>query len=217
MRLLLVEDDPMIGESIEEGLRANGYTVDWVRDGLAAAAALHDASYDLMVLDLALPRRDGFSVLREYRQREGDMPVLIVSAMDTLGDRVYGLDSGADDYLLKPFDLDELLARTRALLRRARGRAAPELRHGALLVDPAAHTVRLDGVLVHLSAREFALLMVLLEQPGRVVSRRALEAKLYGWGEGVESNTVEVYVHALRRKLGSALIETVRGVGYRLA
>ena len=217
MRLLLVEDDPMIGESLEEGLRGERYAVDWVRDGRGAELALANDVYDLVLLDLGLPRKQGLEVLAEYRRRGGSAPVLIITARDAPPERVKGLDSGADDYLVKPFDLDELFARVRALLRRRVGRTSPELVFGGLTLNPATHEASLDGRALALSAREFALLHALMERPGEIVSRPALEEKLYGWNEEVGSNTVEVHIHALRKKLGGDAIKNVRGVGYKLA
>lgn len=214
MRLLLVEDDSMIGESVRQGLRQDGLTVDWVQDGRAAELALRNESYDLLVLDLGLPKKDGLEVLRTLRVRGNRIPVLVLTARDTVADRVKGLDTGADDYLVKPFDLDELAARIRALLRRHSGRADPAIQFGDLRLNPATHEVTFQGKPLSLSAREFSLLEVFLDRPGVVLSREQLEEKLYGWGEEVESNTVEVYIHALRRKLGQDFIKNVRGVGY---
>jgi len=214
MRLLLVEDDSMIGESVRQGLRQDGFTVDWVQDGRAAELALRNEVYDLLVLDLGLPKKDGLEVLKTLRLRGNRIPVLILTARDSVADRVKGLDSGADDYLVKPFDLDELAARIRALLRRQSGRADPAIQFGDLLLNPATHEVTFRGKPLTLSAREFSLLEVFLDRPGAVLSREQLEEKLYGWGEEVESNTVEVYIHALRRKLGQDFIKNVRGVGY---
>ncbi len=214
MRLLLVEDDPMVGEAVRRGLRQQGHAVDWVREAGAASDALRGEPYDVVLLDLGLPDRSGLEVLRRVR-REGDrVPVLIVTAQDAVASRVEGLDAGADDYLVKPFELDELAARVRALQRRAAGRAEPVVEHGPLRLDAARHEVTLRGEPIALSAREFAVLEVLLEHPGRPVSRTRLEERLYGWGEEVESNAVEVHVHALRRKLGAEWIKTLRGVGY---
>jgi DNA-binding response OmpR family regulator len=216
MRLLLVEDDHILGDGIRAGLTQAGYAVDWVEDGQAADMALSSESYDAVVLDLGLPRISGLDVLRKLRERNDDTPVLILTARDTVTDRVAGLDSGADDYLIKPFDLDELHARIRALLRRRSGRVAPVLRHGGIVLDPAAHTVTRDGEPVALSGREFAVLQTLLENAGRVLSRSRLEDSLYGWGEEVESNAIEVHIHHLRKKLGADAIRTVRGVGYMI-
>jgi two-component system response regulator QseB len=214
MRLLLVEDDAMLGESVRRGLQQQGHAVDWVRDGEAADLAMASEPYDVVLLDLGLPRRGGLDVLRSARRRGDRTPVLILTAQDAVADRVGGLDAGADDYLGKPFDLDELSARLRALHRRSGGRATPVLESGRLVLDPAAHEVLLEGVPVSLSPREFSLLQLLLEHPGRPVSRARLEESLYGWGEEVESNAIEVHVHALRRKLGAESIKTLRGVGY---
>lgn len=216
MRILLAEDDPMIGDSLCKGLRGEGFTVDWVQDGRSAELALETTSYALVLLDLGLPKKDGLAVLHGWRQRGLTVPVLILTARDAVPDRVKGLDSGADDYLVKPFDLSELLARMRALLRRQAGRVRELVEIGGVRLDPAAHTVEYQGQPVALSAREFALLHALLEQPGVVLSREQLEEQLYGWGEEVESNTIEVHIHNLRRKLSPGVIRTVRGVGYRL-
>ncbi|MDT8997780.1 response regulator [Paucibacter sp. APW11] len=216
MRLLLVEDDAMIGEQLLELLRAEGYAVDWVRDGELADTALLSQSYDLVLLDLGLPRRDGMSVLRALRARKQTMPVLIATARDALEQRIAGLDAGADDYVLKPFELHELLARIRALLRRASGRAEPVYEHKGVSINPATREVLLDGQPVSLSAREWAVLEPLLARPGMVLSRQQLEEKLYSWKDEISSNAVEVYIHGLRKKLGAGLIQNVRGVGYRV-
>jgi len=216
MRILLTEDDAMIGEAVQRGLRAQGFAVDWVRDGIQAQQALDSQPYDLLLLDLALPRRSGLEVLQALRGAGSVMPVVIITARDAVTDRVSGLDSGADDYVVKPFDLAELAARIRALLRRRSGRAENRIEHLGVALDPAARTVTRDSEPLELSAREFALLHALMEHPGRILSKAQLEDRLYGWGEEVESNVVEVYVHSLRRKLGADFIRTVRGVGYRL-
>jgi len=216
MRLLLAEDDTMIGEAVRAGLRRDGFAVDWVQDGKAAEAALATCSYDLLLLDLGLPRKQGLAVLRELRGRGDTLPVLVLTARDEVSDRVAGLDAGADDYLVKPFDLEELAARVRAVLRRKGGRASAVIEHGGVRLDPATHEVQRDGVPLTLSPREFALLQTLLERPGRILSRAQLEERLYGWGEEVGSNVVEVHIHALRRKLGADFIRNVRGVGYRV-
>jgi two-component system OmpR family response regulator/two-component system response regulator QseB len=216
MRILVVEDDPLLGDAIQAGLRQLGHAVDWVRDGAAADAALHDEAYAAVVLDLGLPRRDGLAVLRAARARGARVPVLVLTARDTVADRIAGLDAGADDYLIKPFDLGELAARLRALERRAAGSAAPRLSAGEVELDPAAHRVWFRGREVALSAREFALLETLMRNAGRVLSRAQIEAQLYAWDEEVESNAVEVHIHHLRRKLAPELIVTVRGVGYLL-
>jgi two-component system response regulator QseB len=214
MRLLLVEDDAMVGKSVCHGLRQDGFAVDWVQDGQAAELALANKVYDLALLDLGLPKKAGLEVLRTMRKRGDSIPVLILTARDAVTDRVRGLDAGADDYLVKPFDLDELAARIRALLRRHAGRAESVVRVGGLTLDPATHAVSYKGAQLRLPAREYALLQAFLDRPGAVLSREQLEEKLYGWGEEVESNTVEVYIHSLRRKLGADFIRNIRGVGY---
>ncbi len=214
MRLLLVEDDPLLGDGIRAGLGQDDYTVDWFKDGHSAEAALKSEHYDLMVLDLGLPDISGLEVLKQLRARGNDLPVLILTARDAVSDRVVGLDSGADDYMVKPFDLDELTARLRALLRRHSGRAQSEIRHGDIVLDPAAHRVTQAGKLIDISPREYAVLHMLLENEGKVMSRSRLEDGLYSWDGEVESNAIEVYIHHLRKKLGSALIRTIRGVGY---
>ena len=214
MRLLLVEDDPMIGEAVRDLLRAEGYAVDWANDGDMADAALATQAYDLVLLDLGLPRRDGLAVLRDLRARKDRTPVLIATARDGVAQRVQGLDAGADDYVLKPYDLEELLARIRALLRRAAGRAEPVYEHQGISVTPATREVRVQGRPVSLSAREWAVLEALIARPGTVLSRQQLEDKLYGWGGEISSNAVEVYVHGLRKKLGAHLVLNVRGLGY---
>lgn len=216
MRVLLIEDDPMIGESLEEGLRKEHHAVDWVRDGRMAEIAILNHDYEILLLDLGLPGKSGMEVLSSYRRRGGDAAVLIITARDGKTDRVNGLDSGADDYLAKPFELDELFARIRAIARRRSGRAAPELNHQGLTINPATHQAVFNGNAVNLSAREFSLLMALLDTPGRVLSKSQLEERLYGWAEEIESNTVEVYVHSLRKKLGTDFIKNVRGVGYMI-
>ncbi|MGW8182393.1 MAG: response regulator [Burkholderiales bacterium] len=216
MRLLLVEDDPMIGEGVLAGLRQDGFAVDWVRDGQAAELAIENDVYDLVVLDLGLPRKDGLEVLSAMRAKGNTVPVLILTARDAVPDRIRGLDRGADDYVAKPFDLDELAARVRALLRRRAGRAEPVITHGDLVINPSTREASLAGRPLTLSAREFALLEALLDRPGAVLSRAQLEERIYGWGEEVESNTVEVYVHSLRKKLGTGFIRNVRGVGYTI-
>ena len=214
MRVLLVEDDPMIGASAQKGLRQDGFSVDWVRDGTAALAALAANAFDVVLLDLGLPGKSGDEVLKSLRRSGNDVPVLIITARDKVQDRIAGLDGGADDYIVKPFDLDELAARIRAVQRRRAGRADPLIRVRDLTFDPAARRVSWRGEDVALSARELALLEALLERPGAILSRAQLEERIYGWGEEVESNAVEVYVHTLRRKLAPEVIKTVRGVGY---
>ncbi|WP_412479478.1 response regulator [Azonexus sp. IMCC34839] len=217
MRLLIVEDDRLLGDAIQAGLTQAGFAVDWVCDGLAAENALAGqaaSDYAAMVLDLGLPRRDGLTVLKGIRQRGNRLPVLILTARDTIEDRILGLDSGADDYLLKPFDMGELLARLRALIRRAEGKATPRLEVSGIVLDPAAHTVSVDGSPIDLTAKEFALLHTLMLNAGRVLSRQQLEQHLYSWNDETGSNTIEVYVHHLRRKLGRDLIRNMRGIGY---
>jgi len=214
MRVLLAEDDPMIGASVRRGLSQDGFTVDWVEDGRAAELALADGVHDALLLDLGLPKRAGLEVLSAMRRRGDSRPVLILTARDAVTDRVAGLDAGADDYMVKPFELDELAARLRALLRRSSGRTAPVIVHGEIELDPATHEVRRSGAPVALSAREFTLLEALLARPGAILSRAQLEEKLYGWTDAVESNAVEVHIHALRRKLGADFIRNVRGVGW---
>jgi two-component system response regulator QseB len=217
MRLLLVEDDAMIGEAVRAGLRQEGFTVDWVREAQAGDVALRTEPYALLLLDLGLPGKSGLDWLRELRRRGEATPVLVITARDAVADRIAGLDGGADDYLVKPFDLEELAARVRAVLRRHGGRAAPLLEHGELTLDPATRQASFKGQPVALSAREYALLAALLERPGAILSRAQLEQRLYGWGEEVESNAVEVHIHHLRRKLGADTIRNVRGLGYTLA
>ncbi len=218
MRILLVEDDVMIGDSLKRGLRDEGYAVDWSRDGAQALAALSNAQagYALILLDWNLPRQDGLSVLKRMRAAGNTTPVLMLTARVELGDRVAGLDGGADDYLIKPFELAELKARMRSLLRRKENRASGALTHDSLMLDPATHSVQQAGLPVALTAREFSLLRAFMEQPSVVLSRAQLEEKLYGWDDSVESNAVEFIIHAVRKKLGGGLIENVRGVGWRL-
>src|SRR5206468_10350878 len=223
-RPLLVEDDRMIGESLQRTLRLEGYAVDWVRDAAAADGTLASERFDLVLLDLGLPRgaagagsagpADGLGVLQALRARHDATPVIVLTARDARGDRVAGLDAGADDYLVKPFEFDELNARIRAVLRRHAGRAEPVLAQGGVTLDPAQRRVTLNGAPVLLSAREFAVLEALMARPGAVLSRSQLEDRLYGWGEEIESNAVSVYIHQLRKKLGADFIRNVRGVGY---
>ena len=217
MRLLLAEDDTMIGAALRKGLQQEGHSVDWVRDGLEAEAALRANPYELLILDLGLPRKDGIKVLADLRRAAQPLPVIIVTARDQLDDRVRGLDLGADDYLVKPFDLDELAARIRAVSRRAAGRAQARLDYGCVSVDPATHEVAIGDQPVALSAREFAILLAFMARPQAVISRAQLEERLYGWDEEVASNAVEVHIHHLRKKLGERFIHTVRGLGYTLS
>lgn len=216
MRLLLIEDDDLLGDGIRAGLEQGGYAVDWVRDGTEGLAAVQTTDYAAVVLDLGLPGLGGLEVLARMRRGKKSTPVLILTARDTVTDRIRGLDTGADDYVVKPFDMNELLARLRALVRRSAGHAAPVLEHDGLVLDPAAHTATLRGEPVDLSPREFAVLHELLGSEGRVLSRERLEESLYGWSGEVSSNAVEVHVHHLRRKLGADLIRTIRGVGYMI-
>jgi len=216
LRLLLVEDDPLLGDGLKLGLQAEGYTVDWLRDGKQALHALLSENFDLVVLDLGLPGMDGLEVLHEIRQRGVMAPVLILTARDAVSDRVGGLDQGADDYLTKPFDLEELSARLRSLLRRGRESATPLLEQGQVVVDPASREVTRSGEKINLSMKEFTVLRYLLEHQGKVVSRDRLEQALYGWDTEIESNVLEVHIHKLRKKLGADFITTVRGVGYRV-
>jgi two-component system OmpR family response regulator/two-component system response regulator QseB len=217
MRILLVEDDALLGDGLRSGLRALGFQVDWVRDGRAAEHELKAEGYAAAILDLGLPFKDGMDVLATVRAQGVTTPVLVLTARDTVADRIRGLDGGADDYLVKPIDLHELAARLRALVRRAHGQPRERLLHGSLVLDPASRTVTLDGKPVVLAMREFDMLHALMLTPGRVLSRENLEQHLYSWGTEVESNTIEVHIHHLRRKLGAHMIDTVRGVGYALA
>jgi len=214
MRILLVEDDRMIGESLRSALRQSGYAADWVRDGRAADGTLATERFDLVLLDLGLPQRDGIEVLQALRARGDRTPVIVLTARDALASRVQGLDAGADDYVVKPFELDELLARMRAVMRREYGRAESVIEVGGVVLDPSTRQVTRDGVPLALSAREYAVLEALMLRPGAILSRAQLEDRLYGWGEELESNAISVYVHQLRRKLGDGFIHTVRGVGY---
>jgi two-component system response regulator QseB len=219
MRILLVEDDELLGEGTRKGLTQDGYTVDWIKDGMLADQALQafkNEKFDLVVLDLGLPKMPGITVLQNMRDRGDTTPVLILTARESVEDRIKGLDSGADDYLTKPFDLHELLARLRALQRRFVSRAAPLLVHQDIKLDPASHTVSYKDEPINLSRREFALLHVLLENAGRVLSREHLTQSLYGWGEEVDSNALEVHVHNLRKRFGQEFIRTVRGIGYTI-
>lgn len=225
MRLLLAEDDRMIGDSLRQALRLDGHAVDWVYDVAAANTALAAESFDLLLLDLGLPQRAGqatqpsagLDVLRGLRARGDATPVIVLTARDATADRVAGLDAGADDYLIKPFELDELAARMRAVARRHDGRADSALQHGSVRLDPSTRQVTQHGRPVLLSAREFSVLQALMQRPGAVLSRAQLEDRLYGWGDAVESNAVPVYVHQLRKKMGAGFIASMRGVGYFLA
>jgi len=214
MRLLLVEDDTMIGETVLDVLRAEHFAVDWVKDGEMADTALKSERYDLVLLDLGLPKRDGIEVLKALRARGEAVPVLIVTARDAVSERVAGLNAGADDYVLKPYDLHELIARIRALIRRSAGRAETAVTYQNLRLDPVTHEASRDGQAVTLSAREWAVLETLMSRPGVVFSRAQLEEKLYSWKDDISSNAVEVYIHGLRKKLGSEIIQNVRGLGY---
>ena len=216
MRLLLVEDDQMIGASVRDGLRREGYSVDWVRDGMAAELAVANGVYELILLDLGLPKMDGLALLKSLRAKKITIPVLVITARDSVADRVKGLDMGADDYLVKPVNLDELSARIRALARRQAGRASPLIEVGRIRLNPATHEVFLDASPISVSAREFAILQALLMQPGEPISRAELEEKIYGWDEEVGSNAIEVHIHSLRKKLGASSIANVRGVGYMI-
>lgn len=216
MRVLLAEDDPMLGDALRAGLRQQGFQVDWVRDGLAAEREIVKGDYHAVVLDLGLPHKDGLEVLQSLRSQRVGTPILVLTARDAVAHRVQGLELGADDYVLKPVDLDELGARLRALVRRSHGHVQELLRCGALEMNPAARQVSCDGEPVALSTREFDLLQVLLLNAGRVLSREQLEQQLYSWGYEVESNAIEVHIHHLRKKLKADLIQTVRGVGYTL-
>jgi len=214
VRVLLVEDDPMIADAVATALRQDGHAVDAIRDGGEAVSALQSERFDLVLLDLGLPRRNGLEVLRALRARGDATPVIIITARDEVASRVAGLDAGADDYVVKPFDLEELTARMRSVRRRGAGRGEPVIEHGGIRLDPASREVSCRGKPVALSAREYAVLEALLQRPGAVLSRAQLEDRLYGWGGEIESNAVEVYIHSLRRKLGAEAIRTRRGVGY---
>lgn len=216
MRILLIEDDAMIGKAVRSGLADAGFVVDWVTDGRAAELALANDVYDLAVLDLGLPKKDGMAILASMRSMGNAMPVLIASARDAVRDRIAGLEAGADDYVLKPFDLDELVARVRALLRRNAGSGSPLLKFGSLMLDPLRKLVTRGDATVDLSAKEFAVLEALMQRPGAVLSRAQLEESVYGWGNEVGSNAIEVHLYHLRKKLGAAVIKNVRGVGYRV-
>jgi two-component system, OmpR family, response regulator QseB len=214
MRLLLVEDDEILGDGLQAGLKMEGYAVDWLTNGKMADEALKVNAYELIVLDLNLPDMDGLSILRALRSRKDETPVLVLTAKDTVPDRVLGLDSGADDFVVKPFDLNEVCARLRALARRQEGRGTPHIEHKGIVLDPASRQVTFNNEKVELSQKEFEILSFLMSNIGRVISRARLEESLYSWNSDIESNTVEVHIHYLRKKLDPAIIRTVRGVGY---
>ena len=214
MRILLVEDDKALGHGIHLGLRQAGYAVDWVQDGVMAETAIDTQDYDMAVLDINLPKKSGLDVLDHVRSEAKPLPILLLTAKDAINDRIVGLDRGADDYMIKPFDLDELKARIRALMRRSSGRTMPVLTYKDIVLDPASYTVTQKDNIIELSTREFAILQLLMENVGRVLSRNRLEESLYSWKDEIESNAVEVHIHRLRKKLGADLIRTIRGVGY---
>lgn len=214
MRLLLVEDDEILGDGLVAGLTMEGYAVDWLTNGKLADEALKLNSYELIVLDLNLPDMDGLSILRSLRNRKNETPVMVLTAKDTVADRVLGLDSGADDFVIKPFELDEVCARLRALARRSEGRSAPTIAYKGVVLDPAAHQVTFNNDKIELSQKEFEILNFLMSNIGKVISRARLEESLYSWNSDIESNAVEVHIHHLRKKLDASLIRTVRGVGY---
>jgi DNA-binding response OmpR family regulator len=214
MRLLLVEDDGMVGQAVREGLRQDGFSIDWVLDGPAAETALRTEPYDCLLLDLGLPKKSGLDVLRGLRARRNAIPVVVITARDAVPDRIAGLDAGADDYVVKPFDLEEVAARVRAVVRRRQGRGEPEIEHRGLILKPATRQAEFRGAPLPLSRREFAVLEALAARPGAILSRQQIEQHVYGWGEEVESNAVEVFVHSIRKKLGADFIVTVRGAGY---
>ncbi len=216
MRLLLVEDDPLLGDGLAAGLRQAGYLVEWISDGRAAQRAIHTDQFELIVLDLGLPDIDGLEILNQLRSKGVSTPVLILTARDALESRIAGLDSGADDYLVKPFDLEELTARLRAIHRRGIGESTPLQQYGNITLDPAARTVAKSDVAIDLTRHEFSILELLFGNIGRTVTKTHLEESLYGWEDGAESNTIEVHIHHLRKKLGKELIQTVRGVGYQI-
>ncbi|NNM59026.1 MAG: response regulator [Legionellales bacterium] len=214
MRVLVVEDDETLGDALHHGLKNEGYAVDWVKDGLSADQALRTETFDIVILDLGLPKMPGLRVLDNLRLRENKTPVLILTARDAIDDRIKGLDMGADDYMLKPFDLNEVIARIRALQRRSVGGATSTIKYGKIEIDSASHTVLHDGVLLNLPRREFALLSKLIENQGKALSREQLSQSLYNWDEDVDSNALEVHIHNLRKKFGAELIRTIRGIGY---
>lgn len=217
MRILLVEDDLMIGQAVYEGLQQQAYAVDWVKDGEAALLALSTHEYDVGVFDIGLPKKNGLQVLAELRAQRSGLPVLLLTARDTIDDRITGLDTGADDYLVKPFEMKELLARIRAISRRRQGNAEPILDNGVLKLNPATKEAQRDDKTTRLSSREFALLLALMQQAGTILSRSDLEERIYGWNEEVESNAIEFLIHSLRKKLGSDSIKNVRGLGWFVA
>lgn len=216
MRILIVEDDSIIGDGLVMGLQMDKYAVDWVQSRNSANAALSSNEYDLMILDLGLPDGSGLEVLQRIRQLKSSIPVIILTAYDELSDKIKGLDAGADDYLVKPFDLDELRARIRALHRRALGRPTPLIQAGDIIIDPSKLSVTQNNVTIKLGPKEFAILRVLMENQGRIISKSQIEDKLYGWNMEIESNTIEVHMHGIRKKLGKSLITTIRNVGYVL-
>jgi two-component system OmpR family response regulator len=217
MRVLLVEDDRMIGEAIASALKDAAYAVDWVRDGVAALTAAEGQEYDVVLLDLGLPKKDGFETLQSLRTKGNPVPLLVITARDALEDRLRGLDGGADDYLLKPFEMAELLARMRAVIRRKGGTAGPLLSNGVFSLNPVTREANMNGNAVRLSSREFSLLSAFMVRPGAILSRSELENRIYGWNEEVESNAVEYLIHALRKKLGNGAIKNVRGVGWMVS
>jgi len=217
MRILLVEDDALLGDGLCAGLRREDNAVDWVKNGESALLAVEETDYDCIILDIGLPRMSGLEVLKYMREHNNALPVIILTAQDDIAQRVEGLDAGADDYLVKPFEFAELCARLRALTRRARGKASEIIKYKNIIIDTTAHTVEVDARPVELSRREFSLLVELISNQGRVLSRHQLEHKLYSWGDEIESNTIEVYIHHLRKKFNSDLINTVRGIGYVVA
>lgn len=214
MRILLIEDDPMIGEAVSVALKDAAYAVDWVKDGMSASSVLEHGEHQAVLLDLGLPKRDGLEVLHRLRQSGDTVPVIVITARDGVGDRIKGLDLGADDYLVKPFDLSELLARLRAIVRRRGGQAAALLSNGIVTLDQSTHEARCGDAIEILSAREFALLHALLLRPGAILTRTELEERIYGWNEEVESNAVDFLIHAVRKKLGAHVIKNVRGAGW---
>lgn len=217
MRILLVEDDALLGDGVCAGLRRDNNSVDWVKNGETALSAIAGTLYDCVILDIGLPKMSGLDVLRQLRDSENSVPVLILTAHDDISDRVKGLDAGADDYLVKPFEFAELCARLRALTRRTRGTASESIKYKNININTTAHTVSYNEIAVELSRREFTLLVEMITNQGRVLSRQHLEQKLYSWGDEIESNTIEVYIHHLRKKLYSDLIKTIRGIGYIVA